>query len=312
MTRTVVGLFDDRTDAQAAVEDLIQQGYPKESISMVASDAARAAAPDGGTRSDHATAGAGYGAGAGAVLGGVAGFLLGVGVFAIPGLGPLVAAGTIATTLAGIAAGAAAGGLVGALVGMGVPQEEALYYAEGVRRGGTLIAVSVNDQTAGKAADILRRHHAVNVKERAEQWRQRGWPGYDPNAPAYSVEDAARERARYAAPQRVAATAQQAVAERPVAQASAAPQAFRDYDDYEMHFRRDFETRLTNNGLSYDRHVPAYRYGYYLATDPGYRGKDWDAVEPGARAYWEERNPGTWDQFRSAVRYAWDTVRGHM
>src|SRR5204862_3552240 len=110
-------------------------------------------------------------------------------------------------------------------------------------------------------------------------------------------------------PQQMAA--HQAVAERPTVEASTAPPKVGAYGDYDPDFRRDFETRLANSGLTYDRHAPAYRYGYYLATDAGYRDKDWDAVEPSARAYWEERNPGTWDQFRSAIRYAWDKVRGY-
>jgi hypothetical protein len=88
---------------------------------------------------DDRAEGAGKGAGIGAGLGGAAGLLAGLGLLAIPGLGPVFAAGWLAATAVGAAAGAATGGLVGALTEAGVSKEDAPLYAEGVRRGGTLV-----------------------------------------------------------------------------------------------------------------------------------------------------------------------------
>jgi hypothetical protein len=120
--------------------------------------------------------GASTGAAAGAVGGGLLGLLAGL---AIPGVGPLIAAGPLVAALMGTAvgagAGAATGGLIAALTGAGVPEEEATYYEEGVRRGGTLVTVTADDALADRAASTLSRFGAINMAERAAAWRQSGW-----------------------------------------------------------------------------------------------------------------------------------------
>jgi|GEM_PF-2890540 len=84
------------------------------------------------------------------------------------------------------------------------------------------------------------------------------------------------------------------------------------FEAYETDFRKDFETRFANKGYTYDRYVPAYRYGYTLATGEPYRGKDWAEIEPEARREWEKRNPNTWDLFKDSIRYAWNKMRGRV
>jgi uncharacterized protein (TIGR02271 family) len=81
----------------------------------------------------------------------------------------------------------------------GVPDEEAGYYAEGVRRGGTLITVSAADEWADKAADIMRRYEVVDIDARVDHWRSQGWTGYDPDATAYTSEQTTTERKDYPA-----------------------------------------------------------------------------------------------------------------
>jgi uncharacterized protein (TIGR02271 family) len=79
-------------------------------------------------------------------------------------------------------------------------------------------------------------------------------------------------------------------------------------------FDKDFRTHYKGLNLSdttYDEYLPVYRYGYTLGTDQQYSGRDWTTIEPDARLYWEERNPGTWEKFKDTIRYAWDRVRGH-
>lgn len=79
-------------------------------------------------------------------------------------------------------------------------------------------------------------------------------------------------------------------------------------------FEQDFRTHCTNTfgsqGLSYEQCAPAYRYGYHLGSDRRAAQGDWRTVEADARRQWEERNPGTWDRFASAIRYAWERARG--
>lgn len=134
---------------------------------------------------NKAAEGAGAGATTGAIVGGVAGLLVGLGVFVIPGIGPVVAAGPLVATLIGAGAGAAAGGIIGALVGLGIPEDEAKYYAEGVRRGGALLVVHCRDEQVEDVEDILEEYHPLDIEEAAREWAAGGWE-HDPKAPPYT------------------------------------------------------------------------------------------------------------------------------
>jgi hypothetical protein len=134
-------------------------------------------------------------------VGGVGGLLTGLGLLAIPGVGPVVAAGWLVATAAGAATGAvvggAAGGLVGSLTGAGVPERDAQFYAEGVRRGGTLVTARVDDARASAAREILQRFKWVDPAVRGAAYREGGWTSFDENAPAYAADQVAAERTRY-------------------------------------------------------------------------------------------------------------------
>ena len=195
MTQTVTGLFDSYDLGKAAVRDLEAQGIAHQDISIVANNA----------RGEHdagkAAEDAGKGAGIGATVGGVGGLLAGLGLLAIPGLGPVVAAGWLASTavgaLVGGAVGAAAGGIVGALTKEGVPEADAHVYAEGVRRGGTLVTARVPDGQAPAARSILQSPTSVDVASRGDVYRKEGWSRFDETAPAYTAEQIEAERARF-------------------------------------------------------------------------------------------------------------------
>jgi stress response protein YsnF len=203
MAKTIVGIFDEPSEAAAVVQELVQEGISRNHISLITShgDEDRASFTRDDTTDASATDDGGSnvltGAGIGAVLGGIGGLLVGLAVLPIPGLGPVIAAGPIATTLAGLGIGAATGGMVGALTNLGVPEEHAQHYAEAVRRGGTLVTVNADDAMASRVQDLMNRHHAVDVNQRAAYWRQGGWTGYDAKAPAYTADQAARERMAY-------------------------------------------------------------------------------------------------------------------
>ena len=138
------------------------------------------------------SSGAATGAEVGGAVGGGAGILTALGVLAIPGLGPLVAAGVLATTLTTTAAGAVAGGLIGSLTDYGISETDAQLYAEGIRRGGTLVTVRAADDRVAKAEAILKQ--PVDVRARRDYYTQSGWKAYDPKAPAYSADEIKRER----------------------------------------------------------------------------------------------------------------------
>src|SRR4051794_11854605 len=137
-------------------------------------------------------------AGIGAAIGGVGGLLLSAaGALTVPVIGPILAAGPIAAALAGAGIGAAAGGLIGALTESGVPEEDAKYYAEGVRRGDVLVTVRTDQARAETISDILDRHNAVDVDDRVRNWKNRGWSGYSNDASPYTDEELRNERRQY-------------------------------------------------------------------------------------------------------------------
>ncbi|MTI80244.1 MAG: DUF1269 domain-containing protein [Firmicutes bacterium] len=156
MSKTVVGTFPNKEQAEKAVEELRQQGFDQE-ISVVAKEQKQ---QEEGTQMGF-TGGDGVGDGAttGGALGAAAGLAVGAGALAIPGLGPLLAAGPIA----GMLSGAATGGLAGGLVDFGIPAEESKEYEEKVKQGNTLVAVQSDEQRTNQAAGTLRKYEGAEV-----------------------------------------------------------------------------------------------------------------------------------------------------
>ncbi|MET3310292.1 hypothetical protein ABIF41_002133 [Bradyrhizobium japonicum] len=117
-------------------------------------------------------------------------------MLAIPGLGPVVAAGWLAATAVGAAAGAATGGIVGALTEAGISREDADTYAEGVRRGGTLVSARVADADRSRFDSILN-ESSVNLRDRSASWQKAGWKSFDPASKPYGAEEVRKERKLY-------------------------------------------------------------------------------------------------------------------
>jgi uncharacterized protein (TIGR02271 family) len=180
MAKTVVGLFDDRAAAQNAVRELTAEGFRREEVSLVSKKAdgkgveVEYVEEDGHAQIEDMAKGAGTGAaiGAGAAL------LLSLTALSIPGIGPVLAAGPLAALIAGAGVGAAAGGLVKGLARLGVEDDDAHTYAEGLKRGGTLVTVNTDDGHANLAVGVMRRLGAVEIDKRAAEWREGGWQGF--------------------------------------------------------------------------------------------------------------------------------------
>lgn len=199
--QTVTALFDRYDEAAAAVARLEGIGIPHADVSLVSKEDPERHAGVTARHGDHAEAkesaigGTGAGATVGTLLGGAAGLLTGLGIMAIPGVGPVVAAGWLVATLTGAGIGAAAGGLIGGLTGAGVGEADAHAYGEGVRRGGTLVTVRTDATRTDEVAAILDEHGSVDLDERAGTWRAEGW-----QAPAVAETAAApaqpRDRSR--------------------------------------------------------------------------------------------------------------------
>lgn len=188
--QTLVAVFNDINDANRAVTELVASGVARDHVSVVANNATGEYSSyvnaDGTTAApvDDDAVKAGQGAGFGAVSGGIIGALIGLGALAIPGVGPIIAAGPIVAALTGgvigAAAGAPTGGIVAALVKThSIDAEDADMYAESVRRGGVLVTAEVDDGMTDKARDILDNYGPVDIHNQAEGWRAEGWNKFD-------------------------------------------------------------------------------------------------------------------------------------
>jgi uncharacterized protein (TIGR02271 family) len=397
MAKTLVALYDTVTDAERVVQELIADGFSRSDIHLACDDTQGRPVQRAAVERDSAYEGA---------------------------------------------------NLIDTLADLGVPYDEAHSYAEGVRRGGTLVVVESDDEQAEHGMEILRRLHPVNIHERTAQWRQEGWTGYDANAitstptstastpaprsPAHvrseqpvadkrtttmsvqareqqrshrrgegqeemtipvveediSIGKREVERGHVRIYSRVTeqpaeasvrlreekVTVERRPADRPATEAdfaaaekeviemtetaeepvvtkrarvveevvvhkevtertetvrgterhtdvevkresekpgetgrATAPQDFAAYDPL---FRKHCATMFAGSGATYTEYEPAYRYGYELRTHERYRGRDWAALEADARRDWEARHPSTWERFKDAIRYGWDSITG--
>jgi hypothetical protein len=204
MGKIVTRLYDSFEHAEEAVLELERAGVADSDISLVSHQSGISGAPaavrepQDMTAAEASGSGMALGATLGGLLGAGGGVLAGLGLIASPGLGPVVAAGWLAAAAVGAVAGGVvgggAGGIVGALTNSGVSQEEADVYAEGVRRGGTLVSVTVDEEEAASVEAVLDRSRHVELGHRREAYRSAGWTHFDDNAPVYSDEEAAAER----------------------------------------------------------------------------------------------------------------------
>lgn len=274
--KTVVALYNNVEAASRVVSLLTDEGIRANDINMVAGDPdKRYAGQIGGAGASPEAEAAGEGAVAGGVLGGVLGLLAGVGAFAIPGLGPVIAAGPLAAGLIGAAVGAAGGGLIGALVEWGVGEEEAEFYLEGVRRGGTLVAVRTADEQADAVAALMDQPGLVDIEKAVGDWREEGWAGYTGAYDDVEFDTVNRE--------------------------------FRE------HFDTTY-AKVGENSL-YDEYAPVYRFGYFAAADDRFTGLDWEEAEPGVAAAWKAEYGGEdedWERYRDAIRFSYHTAQTYM
>ena len=164
----VFGVYPTRESADTAVDTLRTKGFRSTDISVLfpQNSGSKEFGHEKGTKSAE---GAVAGGGSGAAIGGALGWLAGIGMLAIPGVGPFIAAGPIVATLAGMGAGGALGGVTGALIGLGIPEYQAKRYEGRMRKGGILLSVHADDQEwAGKGRQILEQTGAEDVSSIGE------------------------------------------------------------------------------------------------------------------------------------------------
>jgi hypothetical protein len=163
------GIYTSETAANNAVDRLTAAGFSNQDVSVLMSDkqSSKDFAAEKNTKAPEGTA---TGVGVGGAVGGTLGLLAGIGALAIPGVGPLIAAGPIMAALAGLGVGGAVGGLVGALVGMGIPEYEAKRYEGRVKDGGILLSVHCDSsEEVSKAKEILKATGAEDIASSGEK-----------------------------------------------------------------------------------------------------------------------------------------------
>lgn len=198
MADTILASFSTIEKAQAAMNDLKNAGFAASDIGLATYKDDQVDVKDASLYDVEAGEGAGFGATVGSVVGAVAGLA----AITIPGIGPVIAAGPLAAVLgaitgAGVGAvtGAVTGGITASLVDFGVPEEDAHYYAESLRRGGALVSVNVvTEADASRATQVLQNHAPLDIDSNVAKWRESGWKGFDPAVAPLTAEEIARER----------------------------------------------------------------------------------------------------------------------
>jgi hypothetical protein len=264
----VFGIYTQEKDAAIAVNRLRGAGFRNTDVAVLVSQ--NAGNKDLGLdKATKAPEGAVTGAGSGAVLGGALGWLAAVGILAIPGVGPFIAAGPILGLLAGVGAGGAVGGVAGALIGAGTPEYEAKRYEGRVHGGHVLVSVHCDSASwVNSAREILKQTGAEDISSTSEASGE------------FDSSDRPRLRRENAS-------------------------------GYQEEFRKNFETFYAGSGLTYEELAPSYEWGFDMANDPRFRGKNFPDVEPELKAAYLLLNPNIdWEKRSTAVLYGWEKAGG--
>lgn len=340
MKRTVVAMFPRYEDAEQAVHKLRHQGVDRDDISIMALNRG-AEAP---VETDDSKAA--KRAGAGAAVGGLAGAVLGLTSLAIPGIGPFIAAGPIAGALAGVGGGLVAGGLIGAFIGLGLDNDSAKYYADGVQNGGAVVAVHTDEfevaerlrameasdvRTCGEGDKACAQGETVPVHDsgslaRADAADPRGWGGENAKSntapgeavPLYDAEsitppDAGRHQESTGDAQHVedAYDTRVKTDSGPEHWAPHNAEYQSSFDEYAGVFARADSSVLAERGGTYSGYAAATQFGHEMAHHKNFADREWVRAEDDLRAKWLEQHPDDdWDRVRTYIQQGWVTARG--
>jgi hypothetical protein len=165
----VFGIYSSRAGVENGVDALVRAGFPSPDISVLLPESVAGTKEMGTEKATKAPEGAAAGVTTGGVIGGTLGVLAGIGLLAIPGLGPFIAAGPIMAGLAGLGVGGAVGGAAGALIGAGIPEFEAKRYEGRLQKGGILLSVHCDtSEEIKRAKDVLKATGAEDVTSTGE------------------------------------------------------------------------------------------------------------------------------------------------
>ncbi|HEY3107235.1 MAG TPA: hypothetical protein VGL23_00680 [Chloroflexota bacterium] len=315
---TVVGVFESRDAAERAVDALRQAGFRPDQIGFAMRGGGDVPA---GTVDTIEGSNAGAGAATGAILGGLLGAAA---ALLIPGIGPVLALGTLGgSVLTGAVAGGTLGALAGALIGVGIPEEEARYY-EGEFASGRAIVTVKAESRVGEAEQIMRRFGAYDVNSRQPVDSTRGGAhehlhGHAGGTEMHShshVHPAGQpeqhDHSHAAAGMASAVVREEVGAEAPrreeavINRAGDVPMAGQDWNSYMPTFRQHWQTTYGSRG-HWEEYEPMYRYGFDQFNSGRWSGRSWSDVEPEFRRDWSTRYPNqSWDVASNPIKHAWD------
>ena len=215
--------------------------------------------------------------------------LLGAHTLPVGGIGSVLVTGPFALTLIQTRRAASAADLMAALTILQVLDADASYYAEAVRRGGSLVLVNAPLHMVDRAQDIMLLHNAVDRQQRVQRWRQQGWERFDPEGRPCTSEETTRERLQQANEYR----------------------GRRGFHLYDRDFRGHYYLTETHSTEPYEQYATAYHYGYKLVYDQEYRDKDWSTLEPRARRQWEQHAEQRWEAVVDAIYYGFTKGQEH-
>lgn len=336
MPKTVTALFDEIKDAERAIEGLLDTGVRHADISLVANIQERMGVVNPREADTGKIRARAVGAAAADSLGLHGSLVPTPESFQLKGIGASLAAGLIADVLED-----AQGRLPRALTQLGLPREDADLASEAVRRGGTLLLARMDTERVPRALKVFREHRVVDIEERVQAWRARGWTAFDESAAPLTGARLAQER-QLAPPrlkhepgetrptdgagggvwsgkapfsddeQRIAEHARaewlETIHTRFLGPEAGAPQGAADALDSD--FRDHYRAIYASSGRAYEELEMGYRYGAIMASSPRFAEGDWTDSEADVRAEWERAQPGTWTRYRDAIRYGWGRRRG--
>jgi len=290
MNPTIVALFNNCEDAERAVNAAFDEGFDRDSISMVAT-------PHTGRESAQANERHQIIPASGAAAGGMDRTALGLTPLAIPGAGVLVAAGPLAAAWSATGAAAAAGGLAALLAGLGLAKDDARHYAKGVYDGGAVVVVHAAKPGAERAQSTLRKFGPASLSVQVagrptvthpEIAERAGGDGL--TFEALSEESHKTETGpEYIAPDN--------------------PGYSSSFDEFAGAFLRRDSAFLGRRGEDYQTCKRAYDFGYQMATNRRFTGRDWVDAEAELQTEWTRSN-GDWSVAREAIQQGWKSARG--
>jgi hypothetical protein len=165
----VFGIYSTRVAVEKATDSLVTSGFPTSDISVLLPESLGGPKDIGTEKATKAPEGTAAGVTTGGVIGGTLGLPAGLGLLAIPGLGPFIAAGPIMAGLAGLGVGGAVGGVTGALIGFGIPEFEAKRYESRLQKGGILLSVHCDtSEEIKRAKEVMERAGGEDISSTGE------------------------------------------------------------------------------------------------------------------------------------------------